>query len=321
MARAVPAPEPQRILVPLPLMLRSANAWLFPGTGGAPSALVDSGIGTPEGYATLRNALWDSGVDANGLRLFITHGHIDHAGNAMRLRREFGAALHAPREEAPYVESFRRDAGHRYAAYTAALRAHGVPEPEIQAMRRRGEEMDPWTEDVPIQAHLADGQRIRLGDTAATVHVTPGHTAGSAVYETESNDLLTGDTLLEHITSNAIELADLDKGRYAQYLRTLDGLRRFVGMRALPGHHEPFEVTDALLDQHLAKHRKRSGRILERLDQPRTAWDLVPIVFPHLAGDQSFLGMCEVVGHLHALELEGQAVVRESEGVRRFVRS
>ncbi|MFO1533350.1 MAG: MBL fold metallo-hydrolase [Thermoplasmatota archaeon] len=309
---------PVRIVVPLPLALRSANAWLFPGS---PPALVDSAIGTVDGYAALRQGLWDSGFDANGLRLFVTHGHIDHAGNAARLRREFGALLHAPPEESALVETFRADAGRRYAAYTEALRSHGVPDAEVTKMRERGEGMDPWMEDVPIQSPLRDGQRVQLGDTAATVHLAPGHTPGSALYATADNDLVTGDTLLEHITSNAIEVTDGDKGRYAQYLRTLDGLRRFAGMRALPGHHEPFQVTEALIDGHLAKHAERSQRILARLDRPRTAWSLVPDVFPRLVHDQAFLGVCEVVGHLHALEEQGKAAMQEEDGVRRFTRT
>lgn len=316
--RAVAQPlDPVRIVVPVPLAMRTANAWLFPGRR---ATLVDTGIGTPEGYDALRNGLWDSGVDTNGMQLFVTHGHIDHAGNAARLRREFGALLQAPPEESPFLETFRRDAERRYAVYEAALRAHGVPEPDMDAMRNRGEELDPMMEDVHIQAPLRDGARLTLGDTEATAHLTPGHTPGSTVFATEGNDLLTGDTLLEHVTSNSIELADRDKGRYAGYLRTLDGLRRFVGMRALPGHGDPFQVTDTLLDTHLAKHEERSRRVLGHLDMPRTAWELVPLVFPRLAAQQAFLAVCEVVGHLHALELDGKVSMRETDGVRRFSR-
>jgi glyoxylase-like metal-dependent hydrolase (beta-lactamase superfamily II) len=181
--------------------------------------------------------------------------------------------------------------------------------------------MDPWMHDTPIQAPLRDGQRLRLGATDATAHLTPGHTPGSTVFATADNDLLSGDTLLEHITSNAIELLDRDKGRYAQYLRTLDGLHRFVGCRVLPGHHDPFMLSAALLDGHLEKHRRRGEKVLAALDAPRTAWELLPRVLPHLAHDQVFLGMCEVVGHLHALELEGKVVQRGGDGedgVRRF---
>ncbi|HJQ93440.1 MAG TPA: MBL fold metallo-hydrolase, partial [Candidatus Thermoplasmatota archaeon] len=87
---------PIRIVVPLPLALKSANAWLFPG--GRP-ALVDCGVGTGEGHAALLAGLRDARVDPARLRLFVTHGHIDHAGNAAALRRDHGVELQAPPEE------------------------------------------------------------------------------------------------------------------------------------------------------------------------------------------------------------------------------
>ncbi|MCA1811566.1 MAG: MBL fold metallo-hydrolase [Halobacteriales archaeon] len=312
------AAPPVRIEVPLPFALRSANCWLFPG---ARPALVDCGIGTPAAYAALQEGLHAAGVGPARLRLLVTHGHVDHAGNAARLRREHGVPLSAPREEAPFLETFRRDAAPRNAAFHAALFAHGVPADAAQAIGGRSESIDLHLEDTPIAAPVRDGERVVLGDLEARVRLAPGHTPGSLLLETEGNHLVSGDTLLEHITSNAIELKDDDKGRYHQYLRTLDGLRRHVGCEILPGHHAPFQLTDALLDSHIAKHRRRSAKVLSHLGTPRTAWDLLPRVLPHLAHDQTFLGMCEVVGHLHALEIDGLVRCREEAGVRRFVRT
>jgi glyoxylase-like metal-dependent hydrolase (beta-lactamase superfamily II) len=312
-------PSPVRVVVPLPLALRSANAWLFPGRE---PALVDCGVGTPEGHAALLAGIRGAGVDPARLRLLVTHGHIDHAGNAAALRSAHGVRLLAPREEAPFLETFRRDAQRRSDAFARAMARHGAPPGAVQASRERAARLDAWMEDVPIAEDLRDGQRLLLGDTDAAAHLTPGHTPGSTVFLTADNDLLSGDTLLEHITSNAIELLDRDKGRYAQYLRTLDGLRRFVGCQVLPGHHEPFRLTDALLDSHMEKHGRRSGRVLAALDAPRTAWELLPRVLPHLAHDQVFLGMCEMVGHLTRLELEGKVRVQDGEdGLRRFSRA
>lgn len=317
--------SPIRIEVPLPLALRSANAWLFPGASGQPPALVDCGIGTPEGRAVLQAGLVAAGVTENsarGLRLFVTHGHIDHAGNAAALARDHGAVLHAPRSESRFIETFRADASRRHAAFARALADHGCPPPVVAEAQQRGERLDAWLEDTPIGHDLHDGERVLLGTVEATAHHAPGHTPGSTVYLTADNDLLTGDTLLEHITSNAVELLDRDRGRYHQYLKTLDGLRRFVGCRALPGHHGAFDLTDALLDGHLAKHAKRSAKVLSHLDRPKTAHQLLPEVLPHLAGDQVFLGMCEVVGHLHHLVETGQAkTVASDDGLRRFIRA
>lgn len=307
-----------RIEIPLPFPLRSANAWLF---SGSQTTLVDCGIGTSEAYAALREGLGNAGADANGLRLVITHGHVDHAGNAARLRREFGAMLWAPKAETHFVETFRRDAAKRLDAYSRALAWHGTPDDVVAEMRIEGAAVDEFLEDCPIQHDVASRERVVLGDTEATIFHAAGHTPGSVVIATQENQLLSGDTLLEHITSNAIELLDSDKGRYAQYLRTLRSLRPFVGYDVLPGHHDPFRLTDELLDNHLVKHERRGKRILERLDRPKTAWQLMAEVLPHLAKEQTFLGMCEVVGHLHLLELEGRATMSEQEGQRRFVRS
>lgn len=314
-------PSPLRIVVPLPFALRSANAWLFPGRQ---PALVDSGIGTPEGHQALMAGLREAAVDPagpGGLRLFVTHGHIDHAGNAAALNRDHGVVLAAPDDERPFIETFRRDAEKRAGAFSRALERHGAPAEAVAAARQRAALLDSWMHDAPIGKPLADGQRLLLGDTDAVAHITPGHTPGSTVFLTSGNDLLSGDTLLEHITSNAIELLDRDKGRYAQYLRTLEGLRRFVGCHVLPGHHDPFRLTDSLLESHLEKHHKRGARVLGHLDRPKTAWQLLYEVLPHLAHDQQFLGMCEVVGHLHHLEIQGKVRMRQDgDGVRRFER-
>ncbi|MES2154549.1 MAG: MBL fold metallo-hydrolase [bacterium] len=311
---------PTRITIPLPFPLRTANAWVFPGRGADATGLVDCGIGTRDGYAALREGLGDSGADANGLHLVVTHGHVDHAGNAARLRREFGATLWAPKEESRFVETFCKDAPRRLDAFATALTAHGAPPDVVAVMRLEGAAMDGFLEDCPIGHDVRSRERIQLGETKATAFHAPGHTPGSLVILTDDNQLLSGDTLLEHITSNAIELLDADRGRYGQYLRTLRSLRAFVGCDVLPGHHEPFTLTDSLLDVHLAKHEKRGRKILEHLDRPKTAWQLLPEVLPHLAHDQRFLGMCEVVGHLHLLELEGRAAWSEQDGARRFRR-
>jgi glyoxylase-like metal-dependent hydrolase (beta-lactamase superfamily II) len=308
--------SPVRLTLPLPFALRTANAWLFPGEQ---PALVDCGIGTPEGQAALMAGLAAAGVAPGDLRLFVTHGHIDHAGNAAALAKQ-GAPLHAPAEERPYIETFRRDAGRRADAFARALERHGAPPPAVAAARERAAEMDSWMHDAPIAAPLRDGERLVLGGTDVTAHLTPGHTPGSTVFLTAGNELLSGDTLLEHITSNAIELLDRDKGRYSQYLRTLDGLHRFVGCEVLPGHHEPFRLTTTLLEGHLEKHRRRGRKVLDALDSPHTAWDLLPRVLPHLAHDQIFLGMCEMVGHLHDLESQGLVQMTDHDGVRRFER-
>ncbi len=305
-----------RIETPLPFALRSANSWLWPGPD---PVVVDAGIRTPEAWAALDAGLREAKVDRSRLRAVVTHGHADHTGNAARLARA-GATVLALEAERSHIESFQASQPERHAAIEAAARAHGAPEAAILGLRERGRGIDALTEDVPMTG-LTHGQHIPLGRGEGIVQAAPGHTHGSLLLALDTNEVVTGDTLLEHITSNAIELVDADRGRYATYLRTLDGLRRYAGCTALPGHHAAFAITETLLDGHLAKHEARARKVLSFLDAPRTAWELLPRVLPHLVEDQTFLGLCEMVGHLHRLEDSGLARMRVVDGARRFVQA
>lgn len=125
---------------------------------------------------------------------------------------------------------------------------------------------------------------------------------------------------MERITSNALELLDADHGAHHRYIQAVERMRRFTDCTALPGHHAPFRITDEVLDRQLGFQQERARRIRDHLHRPRTAWDLMPEVFPGLERDgQHFMAMAELVGHLHALEIEGRAKAVERDGLRCFV--
>lgn len=310
---------PVRIDLPLPFDLKSVNAWVFPGSQ---PALVDCGLGTRRSYELLLAGVRGAGVDPARLRLFLTHGHVDHAGNARRLRDDHGVALHAAKDDAGLVSTFRRDSARRNDDYMEAMRDHGMPDGEATALREGSDEIDGFLEDVPIDNDLLGGTRIVLGDDEAVAIRTPGHTDGSTSFLlTEDNDLLTGDTLLEHITSNAGELLEADHGSFHQYVATIESLRRYVGCQALPGHLAPFAIIDAVIDRHLAFHEQRRQRILALLDRPRSAYSLFADIFPGKdQPGQRFMGMAELVGHLHAAEKDGLVRRTDDGRVRRFQR-
>lgn len=309
---------PVRIELPVPFALKTVNAWVFPG---AEAALVDCGTARTESYERLLRGLEQANVRPNDVRLFITHGHVDHAGAARRLRDDHGVRLHAPRIEAPFVETFRADGPARNGEYEDALVAHGMPAETLAAVADGSRGVDSLLDDSPIDADVPNGERVVLGDMEATAVHVPGHTPGSVAFHlTEDNHLLSGDTLLQHITSNAGELRDADRGAFHQYVATLDDLRRFVGVDCLPGHHDAFRLTDGILDTHLESHRQRRARILAELARPLSAWQLFARIFPHKNDTQNhFLGMAELVGHLHSMEMDGLVRRDDADGLRRFV--
>lgn len=296
---------PVRIATPVPFPLKTANSWLFPG---AEPLLVDCGIGTSLAYQTLLDGVRATATDLTRLRLVITHGHVDHAGNAGRLKRDHGIPLVAHPGEAPFVETFRQNSEPRNDDYHAALLSNGLPAATAKAMRADSDAIDAFLDDTPIDETVLDGDTIQAGDGELAVEHVPGHTPGSVLLHVDDNVVVTGDTLLESITSNAIELRHEEHGSFHRYLQRVEDMRRYVDCQALPGHHSPFTITDDVLDRQLDRHRSRRATILDALDRPRTAWDLMGIVFPNLNEEaQWFMAMSELVGHLHALEIDGFA--------------
>ncbi len=306
-----------QIELPVPFPLKTVNAWLFPGDR---PVLLDCGIGDQRSYEMLIDGIRDAGVDPSTLHLHISHGHVDHVGNAHRLQADFGIPLVCPSVEAPHVSTFRRDEGPRNDAYAAALRAHGMDPDRVEEIRAESDAIDAYTEDARIDHDVAHGETFLFGNDQVEAIRTPGHTPGSTCYVV-GDHILTGDTLLERITSNAVELKDDDKGTFHQYVQTIDTLRAYVGLEALPGHRARFQLTDDILDYHLEFHEQRRQRILSLLDRPKSAWQLFPEVFPGLDNKAAhFMGMTEIVGHLHSLEIDGLVAV-SNDGVRRFVRA
>ncbi len=82
--------------------------------------------------------------------LLVNHAHMDHAGGLARLKQLTGARLLASAGDRPELESGR-----------IAYRTESWPFPAVK-----------------VDATLRDGQRVRLGRTVLTTHLTPGHTKG-----------------------------------------------------------------------------------------------------------------------------------------------
>src|SRR5205809_1032808 len=151
----------------------------------------------------------------------------------------------------------------------------------------------------------SDGSRI-IGATAAWV-------------------LISGDQVLPKITTN---VSVWPEQPMANPLRLyLDSLDRFQPLPAttlvLPSHGLPFRGLHARLGQLRDHHAARLGEAVDALVEPRSAAQLVPILFrreldPHQLG----FALGEALAHLRFLEDAGR-VVRQvgDDGVHRFLKA
>ena len=131
--------------------------------------------------ATMKGAVIDPGGDldtirraiaANGVtveQIWLTHGHIDHAGGAAELAENLGVPIVGPeRADAFWLDRLEED-GARW----------GLPARNLVP--------DRW---------LVDGDTVTVGDLTLSVHHTPGHTPGHVVFHHAPSRLaLVGDVL------------------------------------------------------------------------------------------------------------------------------
>ncbi|MFE4470454.1 MBL fold metallo-hydrolase [Leifsonia sp. NPDC056824] len=248
------APGVRRVRVPMPpgTGLPFSNAYLIEDADGRVH-VIDPGSPTPEARETLRAALGAAPVAS----IVLTHLHADHSGGAAALAAETGAPVLVHEREraalgliaaglpAPDLEAWGVPAGRRAELLSAAAVPTG---PAAQLV------------DGVITGVLTDGDLLDLPGRRLRVIGTPGHTGGHlCLHDEEAGLLLTGDHVLPTINSGLGLGGPTESNPIADYLESLDRVAQLDsrGLRALPGHEDPFtglrERCSALAAHHLRR--------------------------------------------------------------------
>jgi hydroxyacylglutathione hydrolase len=196
--------------------------------------LIDTGL--PHSRAQLLETLDKAGCHPADLRLIVlTHGDIDHSGNAAYLRGRFGApiAMHSGDTAMCLSDGETRERDARppddfpkvlYLWLVASVFRYFA-----RKLLRR-EAFEPFSPDIL----LSDGEDLRQYGLAAIAYHTPGHSKGSISLLTPGGDLYCGDHFAQ-VWGHVIGARD-----DSDFPSTSDKLRALRIRMVYPGHGEPF---------------------------------------------------------------------------------
>ncbi|MDB5455467.1 MAG: beta-lactamase domain protein [Caulobacter sp.] len=167
------------------------------------AAVIDPGGEVPR----LLKAIADQGLTLE--KIWVTHGHTDHAGGVAELKRLTGVPIEGPHPDDQFWIDQIQMTGERY----------GMPE-------ARAFVPDRW---------LGDGETVTLGETEFEVYHCPGHTPGHVVFfHRQARFAQVGDVLFQ----GSIGRTDFPRGDHQQLLDSITGKLWPLGddVRFVPGH-------------------------------------------------------------------------------------
>ena len=313
-------PDVRWIRMPLPFALNHINLWLLRGPRGW--TIVDTGYNS----SATRQA-WEQLLPHHPdlEQVLVTHYHPDHLGQAGWFAREFG--LPVLMTEAEYLTghaAYEGTSGFGPEGLAALYRCHGLDAERIAAVTARPTGFrNAITPPPTTYRRISHGDVLRLGHHEWRVMVGHGHAPEHASLYCEALGLLiSGDMLLPKISTNtSVPATQPETDPVGQFL---SAIRAYTTLPAdtlvLPSHGLPFRGIEARVQALEAHHRDRLDEVLGACVEPRTAAEIMPVLFRReLDIHQLFFAMGEAIAHLNHLFQHGR-VTRTigPDGVHRF---
>jgi hydroxyacylglutathione hydrolase len=204
MTSAPPTEPPLRAMM-IPVTPFQQNCTLLWCTRTMRGALVDPGGDLPR----LKAAVAQHGVTIE--KLLITHGHMDHCGQAGWLAQELGVPIEGPHEADRFWIARLADDGAQFGMTGAPF------------------EPDRW---------LEQGDTVTVGELVLDVIHCPGHTPGHVVFHhAPTHFAIVGDVLFK----GSIGRTDFPMGNHADLINAITGRLWPLGGETafVPGHGDP----------------------------------------------------------------------------------
>jgi glyoxylase-like metal-dependent hydrolase (beta-lactamase superfamily II) len=195
--------EPALKVAVVPVTPFQQNASIVWCTATSQAAIVDPGGDVPRLVDAVKKLAVTPAV------IWLTHGHIDHAGGAAELAELLKLPIVGPHRDDQFLMDNLEQQGRTFGLSGAR--------------------------PVTPGRYLADGDTVTLGELTFAIAHVPGHSPGSVTfYHEPSLFLLAGDTLFQ----GSIGRTDFPYGDHAQFIRSIKAKLMILPdeVTFLPGH-------------------------------------------------------------------------------------
>lgn len=328
------APGVLWIRMGLPFALNHINLWLiaddYPTDQGVVRGwtAVDCGINSDATRDAWEILFGNNNDGLRGLpivRVIATHCHPDHVGLADWLCSRWNAPLWMSAGEYAFARMMSAGLpGVDGPAMFPHFRKHGLNTTDMQ--EKLQERKNYYTRLVPTMPNayhrLQAGQEIAIGQHQWRIITGFGHAPEHvSLYCAALNCLISGDMLLPRISTNVSVFAvEPEANPVQQYLTSLQDYATLPeDVLVLPSHGKPFRGAHTRIAQLQQHHQDRLAEVLAACTTPRSAYDIVPIMFRRpLDAHQLTFAIGEALAHCHYLWFEGKLkrIVGEDEVIR-----
>lgn len=290
--------------LPMPFRLNHVHLYLVEADAGF--ILIDTGVNTPEAFASLKRKLGDLGLDFNAItQVVITHFHSDHCGQAAHIRELAGAEIVMGRMERTI---FERVQSHSDEAREEQFVRHGLPTSQASRYAEVLPQLKRLAVPFDVDLHVDHGQTLLAKRRRLEAFVTPGHTPGHVcLFMPEEKIMFSGDHILQKITPNISFHSYSGADPLGEYLDSLRATLRLGATLLLPSHGPLVEDPSARIHELLGHHERRLEICLEALKQdPTTAYDVSLSLFDApLDHVGRWMALGETLAHLEHLVHQG----------------